>query len=108
MKLLFVENHRVFAQTVIDQFLANHEVVLVTTIAEAKRRLSHAFDAVLVDYDLPDGKGTEVVRALRAIGFGGKIVAVSSREEGNEELRSAGATAICSKKDFRAIGAALR
>lgn len=96
-----------FAQTVIDQFLANHEVVHVTTIAEANRVLSQAFDAVLVDYDLPDGKGTEVVRALRAVGFAGNIVAVSSREEGNEELRSAGAKAVCSKKDFRGIGAAL-
>jgi hypothetical protein len=62
---------------------------------------------VLVDYDLPDGKGTEVVRALRAIGFGGNIVAVSSREEGNAELRAAGATVTCAKEDFRAIEQAL-
>jgi hypothetical protein len=42
--------------------------------------LSHTFDAVLVDYDLPDGKGTDVVRALCAMGFRGNIVAVSSKE----------------------------
>lgn len=107
VKILFVENHLLFAQTVIEQFLTGHEIMLVPTIAEAKGAMSPTFDAVLVDYDLPDGKGTEVVLALRAMGFRGAIVAVSSREEGNDELRAAGATRTCSKKDFRAICAAL-
>jgi DNA-binding response OmpR family regulator len=107
VKLLFVENHQVFAETVIDQFLAGHEVVLVPTVAAARSALSHTFDAVLVDYDLPDGKGTDVIRELLAMGFRGNIVAVSSKEEGNAELRAAGAKVTCSKKDFRAIAAAL-
>jgi CheY-like chemotaxis protein len=92
VRILFVENHTVFARTVIEQFLGNHQVVLVPTVAAAKQALGMTFDAVLVDYDLPDGKGTEVVRALRAIGFEGNIVAVSSREDGNAELRAAGVT----------------
>jgi CheY-like chemotaxis protein len=65
-RILFVENHQVFAHTVIEQFLSNHEVVLVATVAEAKQALTTSFDVVLVDYDLPDGKGTEVVDALNA------------------------------------------
>jgi CheY-like chemotaxis protein len=107
VKVLFVENHQVFAETVIGQFLTEHEVVLATTVAEATRVMSQSFDVVLVDYDLPDGKGTEVVRALRAMHFRGNIVAVSSRAEGNAELRAAGAKVTCSKKDFRAIAAAI-
>ncbi len=107
MKILFVENHQAFAETVIPQFLADHEVTLVSTVAEAKSVLSRVFDAVLVDYDLPDGKGTDVVRALRAIGFRGRVVAVSAREEGNGELRAAGADVTCAKSDFRTITAAL-
>ncbi len=102
-----MENHQLFAQTVVEQFLSEQEVVAVATVAEAKRALSTNFDAVLVDYDLPDGKGTEVILALRAIGFRGNIVAVSSKDEGNEELRAAGAKVTCSKKDLRAIAAAI-
>jgi DNA-binding response OmpR family regulator len=107
LKILFVENHQVFAQTVIQQFLSGHDVRVATSIEDARRALSDAFDAILVDYDLPDGKGTEVVRALRAMHFRGNIVAVSSREEGNLALRTAGANVVCSKLDFRAIEAAL-
>jgi DNA-binding response OmpR family regulator len=107
MRVLFVENHHVFAETVIDQFLQDYEVVLAPTVAEAKAVLTQSFDVVLVDYDLPDGKGTEVVRALRAMHFRGNVVAVSSREEGNAELRAAGAKVTCAKRDFRAIAAAI-
>ena len=103
MKILFVENHRLFAETVIDQFLRDHEIVLAATIAEARAAIHTEFHVALVDYDLPDGKGTDVVRALRTIGFSGTIVAISSRDEGNAELRAAGANVTCSKKDFRRI-----
>jgi len=107
MKILFVENHEVFASTVIAQFLSEHDVIVVPTIAQAMSMLSGTFDVALVDYDLPDGKGTEVVRALRANGFEGGIVAVSSHDEGNAALRAAGATRTCSKKDFRNIALAI-
>jgi DNA-binding response OmpR family regulator len=107
VRILFVENHQVFAETVIDQFLRDHEVVLVPTVAETKAVLSQSFDVALVDYDLPDGKGTTVVHALRAMHFRGNIVAISSREEGNAELRAAGARVTCAKRDFRAIAAAI-
>lgn len=33
VKVLFLENHQVFAETVIEQFLTDHEVVLVPTVA---------------------------------------------------------------------------
>ena len=103
MKILFVENHPLFAKTVIEQFLALHEVVVVPTVAAAKAIDASTFDVALVDYDLPDGKGTDVVRALRASRFAGKIVAVSSKDEGNAELQRAGADAVCPKRDFRQI-----
>jgi CheY-like chemotaxis protein len=107
VKILFVENHELFAQTVVEQFLADHEVTVVTTVASALEVLPETFDVVLVDYDLPDGKGTEVVRAFRSRGLHGHIVAVSSREEGNAELRAAGAKATCAKRDFGRIATVL-
>ncbi len=58
MRVLFVENHAELAEAVVSQFLGGHDVVVVPTIAEAKRRLVDArFDVALVDYDLDDGKG---------------------------------------------------
>jgi len=103
LRILFVENHQLFAKTVIEEFLAGHEVVVISTVGSAKAMDMSTFDVALVDYDLPDGKGTEVVRALRASRFAGKIVAVSSKDEGNAELQRAGADAICSKRDFGQI-----
>lgn len=105
MKLLFVENHGLFARIVVGQFLGTHDVTVVASVAGALRILSEqAFDAVLVDYDLDDGKGSDVVRALRARDAATPVVAVSAREEGNTELIHAGASAVCSKLRFSTIG----
>lgn len=62
MIILFVENHRPFATTGIDQCLRDHAVFLATTVAEAKVAIHERFDIALVDYDLPDGKVTRVER----------------------------------------------
>jgi CheY-like chemotaxis protein len=109
MRILFVENHELFARTVIEQFLALHDVVVAPTVAAAREAIAGGgvFDVILVDYDLPDGKGTDVVRAIRLGGFRGRVVAVSSKEEGNDDLRRAGANVVCAKKDFRAIREAI-
>jgi two-component system, OmpR family, response regulator len=110
MRVLFVEDHRVFAETVANQFLSAHEVEIAESVASARKAVATGppFDAVLVDYDLPDGKGTEVVRQLRAIRFKGVIVAVSAKDEGNAELRAAGAHAICKKADLHQIATTLQ
>jgi DNA-binding response OmpR family regulator len=104
VRILFVENHPVFAELVSKQFLAEHEVVILSKISEARSLIAESnFDAVLVDYDLDDGKGTLMVEFLRSFGFGGVVVAVSSHEEGNQALLRAGATAVCSKLEFHKI-----
>jgi hypothetical protein len=59
MKILLVENHREFTSVVIPAFLSEHDVTVVTSCAAAREVLSGgSFDAVLVDYDLDDAKGT--------------------------------------------------
>ncbi len=67
MRILYVEDQRVFADIVAKQFLASHEVVVAESVAAARAVFAAdpAFDALLVDYDLPDGKGAEVIRSLR-------------------------------------------
>lgn len=98
-----VENHGLFAVTVVEQFLSEHDVELRRMVWTAINTYPHDFDAILVDYDLGDGKGDRVVRWARGRGYTGKIIAISARAEGNEALVAAGADAICNKLDFASI-----
>ena len=102
MKILFVENHAVFAKIVTETLLNQHTVRIVSTLSKAWALLSQDdYDVVLVDFDLDDGKGDELVKKIRAQNWPVKIVAVSSHERGNLALQKAGADAICGKLTFR-------
>lgn len=104
MRILYAENHAVFAANAISQFLAHHEVVVVSSLAEALRTLeAGSFDLLLVDYDLDDGKGDVLVKELHASGKPIPAIGVSSHDEGNTALLRAGAVAVCSKMQFDRI-----
>ncbi|HEY3445048.1 MAG TPA: response regulator [Myxococcales bacterium] len=108
MKILFVENHADFAKIVAAKFLAGHEVTIVPSLAEARHALGGApFDAVLVDYDLDDGKGEVLVRELRAAGNRVRTIGVSAKDEGNVALLAAGADAVVPKMRFSEIESVL-
>jgi two-component system OmpR family response regulator len=101
MKILFVENHSVFAKQVISSFLSAHEVTVLPSLAAARVSLGeNHFDAILIDYDLDDGKGAELVHELREHGSRLRIIGVSAHDRGNAALKQAGADAICSKMNF--------
>ena len=107
-RILFAERHAAFAHSVIRSFLRDDEVVVCTSMSEALDAADQTvFDAALVDGELTDGSGEQLVLRLRRLGFPGLIVAVSARDAANERLRAAGADAICSKLEFRRIGAVL-
>ncbi len=109
MRILFVENHPEFTASVVQLFLTAHDVEVVPAIASAKEKAQTSdFDVVLVDYDLDDGKGDELVRWLRTTRADWKIVAVSARDLGNEALMSAGADVVCSKLGFSQIETVLQ
>src|SRR3954466_10787104 len=104
MRILFVENHAIFAQTVIRQFLSHHVVTVVPTLAAARDTLqTETFDLILIDYDLDDGKGDELVKELRSGGKAISIIGVSAHEKGNSALLQAGAAGSCSKMHFDRI-----
>ncbi|MGH1346873.1 MAG: response regulator [Nannocystales bacterium] len=107
MKLLMVEDNERFAEVVIERFLFEHDVTLMTTVAEAIGLRVRGFDGALVDYDLPDGKGDAVVRSLRANASQLVIIAISSHAQGNAALCSAGADAACPKSVFDQIAAVI-
>ena len=108
MRILMVENHAVFARTVAGHFLSAHEVDVVPTIARARDQVQRTrYDAVLVDYDLDDGKGDQLVALLVRQRFAGKIVAISAHDDGNDALQRAGASHVCPKGKFATITAVL-
>lgn len=57
----------------------------------------------LVDYDLEDGKGDELVSELSTVDGRPRIAGVSARPDGNGALLAAGADAVCSKQEFGRI-----
>jgi CheY-like chemotaxis protein len=84
------------------------ELTVVGSLASAKAVLAQrAFDAVLLDYDLDDGKGVELVDAIRQLPAGPVVIAASAHEEGNKLLLAAGADAACPKGSFAEVNAVL-
>jgi hypothetical protein len=102
MRILFVEDHRVFAETVVAQFLSDHEVEIAESVATARNAVmtGPAFDVVLVDYDLPDGKGTEVVRQLRAMRFRGALSRSPQRTKATWSYARPGHTRFARRPSF--------
>jgi CheY-like chemotaxis protein len=104
MRLLWVENHAVFARLAGRQFLSAHAVTVVGSLGDARQALAgHTFDAVLVDFDLDDGKGVTLVDFVRQMLDRPTVIAVSAHEAGNNALLQAGADAACSKMRFAQI-----
>ncbi|MCW3051567.1 MAG: hypothetical protein JWN14_737 [Chthonomonadales bacterium] len=109
MRILWVEDNARFVQTAGQAFLRNHELVVVPSLMGAKERLAaEGFDAILLDYDLPDGKGIELFPTLATLGIHPVVIATSSHEMGNNRLREVGAAFICAKKEFGNIEATLQ
>jgi CheY-like chemotaxis protein len=104
MKILYVENHDIFAKTVIDEFLSDYSVTVVPTVAAALDAITNdSFDLFIVDYDLEDAKGDEFVRACAQKYPAAKIIATTANDRGNVALREAGAHEICRKLQFDRI-----
>lgn len=109
MNILFVENHAVFAKTVTKQFMSQHNVTIVPTTVEAWEQLmSHSFDVALIDYDLDNGKGDELIHRIRTEASPIYIISVSAHQNGNKANIQAGANACCPKHTFDKIEDMLR
>ncbi len=108
MKILWVEDNVRFAGVAGQQFLASHEVTRVPSLRAARESLrAWAFEAILLDYDLEDGKGSELLPNLQVLEPRPFVVAVSAHQVGNAALIEAGADAICSKPEFAKINSVL-
>jgi CheY-like chemotaxis protein len=108
MRLLWVENHASFVRVAGRQFLSAHALTVVPSLTAAKAALAaETFDAVLLDYDLDDGKGADLIAFIRQLPTVPAVIATSSHEDGNAALLAAGANAVCAKAKFAAIESVL-
>lgn len=104
LNILWVENHQRFSQIAVKNFLNSHVVTIAPSVVMARKCLSEGqFDLVLLDYDLDDGKGTELVSEIKGRAPRPKLIATSSHATGNQALLAAGADTICSKMEFANI-----
>jgi DNA-binding response OmpR family regulator len=104
MKILFVENHSEFVAIAIREFFADASVRVAASVEQAKKEMATTtFDVILVDYDLEDGKGTQVIEHARRKEENTPIIAISSHPFGNQRLLASGADAVCAKTHFRGI-----
>ena len=103
MRVLIVNDHEELVWVVRETFLASHDVEVVHSLVDARKLLSTSeFDVLLLDYDLPDGKGVELLSA-QGEPLPPLVVAISSHTPGNAALIRAGASAMCAKADFAEI-----
>jgi DNA-binding NarL/FixJ family response regulator len=109
VKILYIENHAVFSKQVCQEFLSAHQIRVVSSLTDARSAMaSETYDLLLVDYDLDDGKGDELVREVRVLNPKLKIIAASSHEAGNAALVKAGASAVCGKMEFDKIAQVIK
>ncbi|HEY4001535.1 MAG TPA: response regulator [Candidatus Xenobia bacterium] len=98
MRIFYVEDMVSWRDRVVETYLAGHHVVVAGSVAEARERYRpNEFDAVLLDFELPDGTGADVARFIRSAGDGVPIIANSSSGGRNQFLLSLGANYAVSK-----------
>lgn len=98
LKVLLVDDEKV-VHSLLTEFLTMKGFVLQSafTISEAKRLIqSETFDVVIIDYKMPDGKGTDVVAFVKQKRAGTKILGISGNES-RETFFAAGADSFVAK-----------
>lgn len=81
MKILVVEDEPQLAQS-IQQFIAGegHGCEVVGNLASALSKVDNQFDIVILDLNLPDGNGLEVVKKVKGSGMQTGIIILSARD----------------------------
>jgi signal transduction histidine kinase/DNA-binding response OmpR family regulator len=93
LAVLVLEDQAINRELLAEILRGAHAVVTtVATLHDARQLLTHkAFDAVVLDYNLPDGNGLEFARYLRAQQWRGRLLMLSAAlHPGTDALDAAG------------------
>ncbi|GAA4936662.1 LuxR family two component transcriptional regulator [Actinomycetospora succinea] len=113
MAVLVVDDHRVFTDALRMSLERQDDVAAVTVAHSAREALARArrveLDAAIIDLDLPDGSGLDVVAALRGLRPGARTIVLTAhaRPDLAERAIAAGAAAFLAKEGTldRVLGA---
>ena len=88
MRMLLVEDDQVLGQAVRDQSVADgHSVDWVKGVVDAHAAiLSAAFELVLLDLMLPDGRGLDFLKARRAAGDATPVIVLTARDQISDRI----------------------
>jgi two-component system OmpR family response regulator len=99
MKLLLVDDEQeicVLLNAMLARFGARS--VMAHSVAEARGSFEEGpFDGVFLDVNLPDGKGYELIPAIRATSPGSRVIVISAMDQEREHAMAAGADLFLSK-----------
>jgi DNA-binding response OmpR family regulator len=89
MRILVVEDHDP-ARTLVERAMreAGHQVESAASLAEARACLARgSFAAIVLDWVLPDGSGTELVREMRQAGDATPVLVLTARGDVEDRVR---------------------
>jgi two-component system OmpR family response regulator len=88
MRILTIEDDGLLGQAVRDQIVADgHSADWVTRLADAEAaRRTGVFDLVLLDLMLPDGRGLDFLKALRAAGDVTPVIVLTARDQISDRI----------------------
>ena len=101
MKILIVEDVKAMAmaaKAIVS--LAKHEVDIAATPTEAKKAVSNnSYDAIFMDFGLPEMDGLKLTSILRSEGYMGLIIGLTANSElfTLEQMKAAGLNACLEK-----------
>jgi two-component system, OmpR family, response regulator len=88
MRLLLVEDDEILGEGIRDYLrIEGHLVDWFTRLIDAQTVISDPYDAVLVDWQLPDGSGVDWVRQLRGKGVTVPILVMTARDLLSDRVR---------------------
>ncbi len=88
MRLLLLEDDPLLGEGLRDFLRAEgHVVEWCTTLSSAQALGDEPFDALLVDWQLPDGSGVDWVRARRAVGDARPVLLLTARDRLADRIR---------------------
>ncbi len=88
MRLLLVEDDAILGEGVRDYLrMEGHLVDWFTRLVDAQTVASEPYDALLVDWQLPDGSGVDWVRRLRGKGVTTPILVLTARDLLSDRVR---------------------
>lgn len=88
MRILTIEDDLLLGQAVRDQVVAEgHSADWVTRLADAEAaRRAGVFDLVLLDLMLPDGRGLDFLKTLRAAGDVTPVIVLTARDQISDRI----------------------